>query len=259
VAEFLESWGYLGVFLGIILTGVPLVPMPEELPVVLGGALAGSDTVSWWIMLPVCILAVVIGDGLLYTIGRLWGPHLLKYGWVKRRLLPPDRLERIESNFRKHGIKLLLFARLTPGIRSPIFLTAGLTRMSPARFFLADAIYAVPGVTLLFFLGYWFSGSMVSLINNEVAQVRHIIILLVILGVAGYFLYRFLRRPVVTGDPKDIPPLAVQITHTLKQSTLTVAQLTNKIIHGQGKKVQSGTVGQVGANQEDVKITVAGE
>lgn len=245
MAEFLESWGYLGVFLGIILTGVPLVPMPEELPVVLGGALAGSGAVSWWIMLPLCILAVVLGDGLLYAIGRLWGPHLKEYGWVKRRLLPPERLERIENNFKKHGIKILLFARLTPGIRSPIFFTAGLTRMSPARFFLADAIYAIPGVTLLFFLGYWFSGSMVSLLNNEVAQIRHIIILVVILGVAGYVLYRFLRRPVVTGDPKEIPPLAGQIT----QAIFTVGQVTSKIIHRQGKKVQSGTVFQVGANQ----------
>jgi len=247
VTEFLQSWGYLGVFLGIIVTGVPLVPMPEELPVVLGGALAGSGAASLWIMLPLCIFAVVMGDGLLYTIGRFWGRHLLKYRWVNKHLLPPERLRGIEDNFHKHGIKLLLFARLTPGVRSPIFLTAGLTRMSPLRFFLADAIYAIPGVTLLFFLGYWFSGSMVSLINNEVAQVKNIIILVVILGVGGYFLYRFLRRPIVTGDPKDIPPLAGQITHTITQLTFSVGQGTIKTIFSKGKKVQSGTVFQQGA------------
>jgi membrane protein DedA with SNARE-associated domain len=251
VAEFLQSWGYLGVFLGIIVTGVPLVPMPEELPVVLGGALAGSGTASWWIMLPVCILAVVIGDGLLYTIGRFWGRHLLKYAWVNKHLLPPERLKSIEDNFHKHGIKILFFARLTPGVRSPIFLTAGLTRMSPLRFILADAIYAIPGVTLLFFLGYWFSGSMVSLINNEVAQVKNIIILVVILGVAGYLLYRFLRRPIVTGDPKDIPPLAGQITHTITQLTFSVGQATTRAIFRKGKNDQSGTVFQVrGSHQE---------
>jgi membrane protein DedA with SNARE-associated domain len=252
VADFLQSWGYLGVFLGIIATGVPLMPMPEELPVVLGGALAGSGTASWWIMLPLCILAVVLGDGLLYTIGRFWGRHLLTYAWVNKHLLPPERLASIEENFHKHGIKLLLFARLTPGIRSPIFFTAGLTRMSAARFVLADAIYAVPGVTLLFFLGYWFSDSMVSLINNEVAQVKHIIILVVILAVAGYLLYRFLRRPVVTGDPKDIPPLAGQITHGIKQLTFSVGQATTKTIFRKGKKVQSGTVFQVGASTQGV-------
>lgn len=70
----------------------------------------------------------------------------------------------------------MLFARLTPGFRSPIFFTAGLSRMSPSRFFLADGIYALPGVTLLFFLGYWFSGTMVDLINNEMTQVKHILV-----------------------------------------------------------------------------------
>ena len=48
--EFLQSWGYLGVFVGILATGVGF-PMPEELPVVVGGGLAGSDNATWWIML----------------------------------------------------------------------------------------------------------------------------------------------------------------------------------------------------------------
>ena len=70
MAEFFQSWGYLGVFLGIVITGVPLLPLPEELPVVLGGALAGSGNASLWIMLPLCILAVVIGDGMLSQLAH---------------------------------------------------------------------------------------------------------------------------------------------------------------------------------------------
>ena len=46
--QFLETWGYVGIFLGIVLTGVPMVPMPEELPVIVGGALAGtSEQIHW--------------------------------------------------------------------------------------------------------------------------------------------------------------------------------------------------------------------
>src|SRR5262249_51700908 len=165
IEAILERWGYLGVFVGILLTGIGF-PMPEELPVVVGGGLAGHGTAIWWIMLPVCIVGVVIGDGLLYGIGRLWGPRLLQYNWVKTKLLPPDRLQKIEDNFHKHGIKILLFARMTPGIRAPIFFTAGLTRLSLVRFLIADGIYAIPGVTLLFFLGYWFTEGMINLIKH---------------------------------------------------------------------------------------------
>jgi membrane protein DedA with SNARE-associated domain len=231
VQEFLETWGYIGIFLGIVLTGVPCVPMPEELPVIVGGALAGtSDEIHWFIMLPVCIVAVIIGDGLLYTLGRLWGPRLVEYAWVKRRLLPPERLERIKNNFQVHGIKILLFARLTPGIRGPVFFTAGLTKLSMARFVMADGIYAIPGVSLLFFLGYWFAGSVVSLVA-QVEHVKNILIIIVVVALAGYFLYRFLRKPVVTGDPQDIPPLVEQVTHTIEHVTHNLEQMTTRIIH----------------------------
>ncbi len=236
MTEFLENWGYLGVFVGILLTGVGF-PMPEELPVVVGGGLAAGhpDMIRWWIMLPVCIVGVVIGDALLYGIGRLFGPRLLQYHWVKTKLLPPERLQKIEHNFREHGIKILLFARMTPGIRAPIFFTAGLTRLSLLRFLVADGIYAIPGVTLLFFLGYWFTEGMVNLIQHEVQHVKSIIIIAAILAVAGYFAYRLLRRPVVTGDPHEMPPLVEQVTHTLGQVTHKIEEMTSKIMHPKRK------------------------
>jgi membrane protein DedA with SNARE-associated domain len=232
VEEFLIRWGYPGVFLAIIGTGIGL-PIPEELPIVVGGGVAGStigegeNKIVWWVMLPVCIVGVVIGDALLYGIGRLWGRRLLQLHWVKNRLLPPERLESIERNFHDYGIQILLFARLTPGIRAPIFFTAGFTRLPLIRFVLADAIYAVPGVTILFFLGYWFAGNLVNLLK-DVEHVKSILVLVGILAVAGYFLYRYLRRPVVTGNPTDVPKLVEQVTHTLEQAT-------TKIMHPLGK------------------------
>jgi membrane protein DedA with SNARE-associated domain len=232
VEEFLKSWGYLGIFLGILATGIGF-PMPEELPIVVGGGLAGStagegeNKILWWIMLPVCILGVVIGDTLLYGIGRLWGRRLLQYHWVKKRLLPPERLESIERNFHQYGIQILLFARLTPGIRAPIFFTAGFTRLALIRFILADAVYAVPGVSLLFFLGYWFAGNLVNLLK-DVEHVKSILVLAAILAVAGYFLYRYLRRPVVTGNPTDVPKLVEQVTHTLEQATTRIIHPLSK-------------------------------
>jgi membrane protein DedA with SNARE-associated domain len=180
---------------------------------------------KWWIMLPVCIVAVIIGDGFLYAIGRLWGPHLVEYGWVKKHLLTPERLERIKHNFHEYGIKILLFARLTPGVRAPIFITAGITRISLAKFLLADGIYAIPGVSLLFFLGYWFTDYLnAGLVREEANKIKTVIILVVIIGVALYFAYRFLRRPMVTGDPAEMPHFVEQV----------VEQVTSKIIKPKG-------------------------
>jgi membrane protein DedA with SNARE-associated domain len=236
VEEFLQSWGYVGVFLGIVITGIPFVPLLEELPIVVGGGLAGGGTVLWWLMLPICLLAVVMGDAVLYTLGRFWGPRLLRVNWIRKRVLPPNRLERIEKNFQRHGIKILLFARLTPGFRGPIFFTAGLSRMSQLRFFIADAIYAIPGVTVLFFLGYWFAGSMVNVIKNEVELVKHIVILAVLLALLGYVVYRIVRRPVVTGDPQEVPTLPVDVGQTLQLAKQKLAQVSTRVIHPHEKK-----------------------
>ena len=220
---FLESWGYLGVFVGILLTGLGF-PMPEELPIVLGGALAGGSKAIWWIMLPVCIVGVVIGDSFLYGIGRFWGAKLVERPFVKNHLLTPEKLASITENFHKYGIKILLFARLTPGIRAPIFLTAGITRLPISQFLLADGIYAIPGVSLLFVLGYFFTDSMVQLIEHDFVMFKNTIIVLVVLGVAGYLSYRFLRRPVVTGSPAEMPPLVEPMSHTLDS-------VTDKFLH----------------------------
>jgi membrane protein DedA with SNARE-associated domain len=208
---FLEDWGYLGIFLGIVATGLGF-PMPEELPVVVGGIMAGHGVVRWWLMLPVCIVAVIIGDSCLYWIGRLWGPRLIQYSWVRKHLLTPERLASIEHNFHEYGIRILLFARMTPGIRAPIFVTAGIIRLPVPRFVLADGLYAVPGVSFLFFLGWWFGNGILDLVERA-EHVKFWIVLIVLIAVAGYFAYRFLRKPVLTGDPKEMPPLVGPMTN----------------------------------------------
>ena len=164
-------------------------------------------------MLPVCILGVVLSDGLLYGIGRYFGRRLLKHRLLAR-LLPPDKRRRIERNFHRYGVKILLFARLLPGIPGPIFITAGIMRLPLRRFLLADGIYAIPGVSLLFFLAYWFTTSFKDLVERaeaKVLEVRPLLILIASVAVAVYFLVNFLRRPVSTGDPKELPLIGPQV------------------------------------------------
>ncbi len=223
--DFLAEWGYLGVFLALVGTGLGL-PMPEELPVVAGGAFTGThpDILRWYLMLPVTIAGVIVGDGFLYTIGRFWGPKLLQYDWIKRRVFPPARLAKIEENFQVYGVKLLLFARLTPGVRAPIFFTAGMTRLPLSKFLLADGLYAIPGVSILFFLGWWFGDSVVDFVAGPFEKAKSVIAIVVILAIAGYLVYRAMRKPMVTGDPHEMPPLVEQVTHKLEQ-------VTSKIIH----------------------------
>lgn len=258
-----RAWlGYGGVFLALVAAGLGF-PIPEELPILTAGAMAGhaaeeplppveivaalaGDASSvwpaglpwaaiyytahcepppqripfrWWIFIPVCILGVVVSDGLLYGMGRYWGPKLFDKPWVQR-FCSAEKRERIEENFQKYGALVLLFARFLPAIRSPIFIMAGVMRLSFARFLLADGIYAIPGVTLLFTLAFWFGDQVRELVLRAEGKLKSVVILLALSAVAAYLIYHFLRHPFATGDPeKEMPLVGPQIASKIEQMT----------------------------------------
>ena len=202
-------WACIIAFSCLVAAGIGF-PIPEELPIVGAGIWVGHNAEVGplrWLILPVCIAGVVISDGLLYGIGRYFGPKLLEWRVIKR-LLPPQKREQIESNFHKYGVLTLLFARFLPAIRSPIFITAGIMRLSFAKFVIADGIYAIPGVSLLFFLSFWFGDQFRDLVERaekDLKVIRPLLILLPIAAVAGFLAYHFVRRPVASGDPEEFP------------------------------------------------------
>jgi membrane protein DedA with SNARE-associated domain len=165
-------------------------------------------------MLPLLILGVVMSDGLLYGIGRFWGPRLLDTPWLKR-FIPPERQRRIEDNFHRYGAMVLLFARFLPTIRSPIFITAGIMRLPFQRFLMADLLYAIPGVSLLFFLAFWFGDTFRNLIfsfERRVNGAKPILILAALAAVTAYLIYHFFRHPIATGDPREeLPVIGEQV------------------------------------------------
>lgn len=228
------DYGYIGVFAALILSGFGL-PIPEELPVLTAGGLCGhaETELRWYIMLPVCILGVVIGDGVLYTIGRLWGPKLLANAWVQRKLVPPETRAKIEKGFHDRGILLLLGARLTPGVRSPIFIMAGVLRVPLARFLLADGLYAVPGVSLMFFFAYFFIDQAMA-VFEKLDHYRPFIIVGVLSFVGGIFAHRFLiSRHVATGEKSEVPLINKPIEKVSEAATHAVeatAHLAGKTI-----------------------------
>jgi membrane protein DedA with SNARE-associated domain len=171
----------------------------------------------WWIMLPVCIAGVVLSDTILYSIGRHGGARLLEHHWVQRHLVKPDKRAKIERNFQKYGVKILLGARLLPGIRAPIFIMAGVMRLPMTRFVLADGLYALIGVNLLFWLGFWGGDAFADLVRAAEHKVQSLVRPLLIIGalaaVGAYLLRLYLTRNVVTGDPKEVPVIGEKIIH----------------------------------------------
>src|SRR5262245_30882266 len=121
---------------------------------------------------------------MLYGAGRLWGRRLFDYRWVQR-VINLERRKRFEERMGRHGIRLLLLARLLPPLRTGVFVTAGAIHFPFSKFLAADVGYAVVGVGVFFFGGTW-----------VIESLRHLGHWAAYLGGAAllaYALYRYYR------------------------------------------------------------------
>lgn len=257
------DWVAFGKYAGVVGTLIGSgfgLPIPEEIPVVTAGAMVGHDAqevwhalpvgglaggaafgqymendavglTKWYVMLPLLILGVVLGDSVLYAAGRLFGRRLLHSAFVTRRVLPPDKRAKIEENFRTRGVMILLGARFTPGIRTPVFLMSGVLKLPFSRFLLADGLYAVPGVSLLFWLSYLFTDQFVSAIK-AVERHRPMVLVAVLSAVLGVLAYRFFTtRTLSTGDPAQIPGYAKPVGAAAHAVEVVVEKAVGKTAH----------------------------
>lgn len=223
--ELSDFWPFLVAFGSLVAAGFG-APIPEEFPTIGAGIWVGSHPDFGplrWFILPVCFLGVLISDLMLYGIGWFWGPRILQRRWVQR-MISPQTWQKIEENYHHYGIKALLMVRWLPAIRSPMFISAGVMRLSFPRFVLADGVALMVGHAALFFLAY-FLGDQSMEILKRVENVRPLIVVAVITAVATYLVIHFLKRPVATGAPEDLPPIISQVGHMTEKMTGKMSEM----------------------------------
>lgn len=189
---FESQLGYLGIIVVLALTGVGL-PVPEELPVVIAGVMSAQGSLDPWLALAACILGAITGDSLMYLLGRFFGHSFLYEHPRFAHLLHAERERQIERMIRKHGLKVFFLARFLVGVRSPIYLSAGILRVPFRKFLLADLFCATTVVGTFFGLSYAFADHIVGwfdmLRNFEIT-----LTVVVLLGVGGAALYYWRRH-----------------------------------------------------------------
>jgi membrane protein DedA with SNARE-associated domain len=119
-------YGYAAVFGVLLLCGLGL-PVPEDLSIVAGGIISGLRYTNVYLMLGVCLAGVLIGDSCMFFIGRYFGIKFLDRKIVGK-IITPARYKLITDWLAHYGKGLLFAARFMPGLRSAIFLTAGILR-----------------------------------------------------------------------------------------------------------------------------------
>jgi len=200
--DWLERGSYLGIILFLTLTGIGL-PIPEEVPIVAAGVASKAGALKWYYSLPACLLGALLGDSLMYAIGRFFGARILKEHPWWSGFLTPEREKTIEELLKKHGIKAFFVARFLVGLRSPFYLTAGILRVKYRWFLFADFICASVVIGGFFGLAYLFGDRVTSLIQSAERGLTVAVIAAasVVLAVIAFFSFRKRRIRMLDQDP----------------------------------------------------------
>ena len=149
---FFQQFGYAAVFFVLVICGFG-IPIPEDVTLVAGGVISGLGYTNVHIMFFVGMAGVLVGDGLMFVLGRIYGTQILRFRLIAK-LMPPKRYAQVQQQFDKHGNRVLFVARFLPGLRSPIFLTAGMSgKVSFWQWLIMDGLAALISVPIWIYLG----------------------------------------------------------------------------------------------------------
>ena len=188
---FFSSYGYAAVFLVLFICGFG-VPIPEDITLVAGGIISGLGYTNVHIMLFVGLAGVLVGDATMFCTGRLLGDAMFR-NKIVAKILTPKRYELVQEKFEKHGNWLMFIARFLPGLRSPIFLTAGASRkVTFAQFILLDGFAALISVPIWVYLGY-FGANQREWLMTQIKRGQSGIVFVFVALILGLGIYLFLK------------------------------------------------------------------
>jgi len=184
VISLISSYGYLGMFLGMVLEAVIIV-IPSEAILATGGILAGRGVFSFWGAFFIGLLGSVFCAIAIYFMGYFGGrPFIKKYG--KYFFMKEDDLEKSDSWFNKYGLLAALIGRNFPIIRTLISLPIGIMRLSFSKFLIYTMIGSIPWTFVFVYVGYTLGNNWV-VICDYIAKLKIPIQILLGVLIISYF------------------------------------------------------------------------
>ena len=181
--------GYLVIFVLVLAEAIGL-PVPAAVALVAGGAAAAAHLMRLPAVIGLSILAMLLGDSLLYILGRYMGWTLL--GLLCRVSTNPEScILRSAESFYKRGKVTLVIAKFIPGINTMAPPLAGSMRMRFFQFVRLDFLGASLYASAYIMLGFVFRDFLKS-ITRGFQVAGHAVEEVVVLAVIGYVIYRML-------------------------------------------------------------------
>jgi membrane protein DedA with SNARE-associated domain len=169
------------------------LPMPEDIVLISGGILSARGVCDFYLTNVICFFGVMIGDGAVFTMGRVFGPRVAQWS-IFKMILTDERNAKVSKVFEKYGDKVVFVARFLPGLRTPIFLSAGRFGVPYWKFLALDGFAALISVPAWIYVGYIFGNNLEELETRLHKYQAAVLVGVVVFIIAMICFYRFKNR-----------------------------------------------------------------
>lgn len=173
VVQTIGGLSYAGVFLFSLMANM-LMPVPEEVFILVIGYLGGLGVVKLWISGLLIFLGLSISDMILYHLSRGAGRIV---SFLRRKLVGNSENKSLEI-FRPHINKFIFFSRFFVGFRWIGPVLAGSLSVSRKQFFTYNSFALLIYIPGMLYLGYFFRNKIQELLTHT-DSVKYIVLLAV--------------------------------------------------------------------------------
>ena len=168
------------------------IPVPGETVLIAASVFAGSGRLNVFAVAIVGFAAAVLGDNIGYAIGRFGGRRLVDR-WGRYVFLTPERVDKAEAFFNRHGARIIVIARFVEGLRQANGIIAGIADMHWLRFLACNALGAALWVATWVSVGF-FAGQHITTIYNAITRYSLYAAIIAVIAIAAWVGLHVYRR-----------------------------------------------------------------
>lgn len=152
-----QNWIYVILFAIIFIeTGIVIWPwLPGDSLLFAAGTFCAIGSLNIYLMIPLLIVAAVLGDASNYFIGKYFGERAKQLKFRGKPVLKPEHLAKTHAFYEKYGAKTIVLARFVPIVRTIAPFVAGMGTMTYRKFFsynIIGALLWIPSISVLGFI-----------------------------------------------------------------------------------------------------------
>ena len=150
------TWVYALLFMIIFVeTGLVVMPfLPGDSLLFVVGAMCGAGLMDISMVVPLLVVAAILGDQCNFSIGRYFGPKVFQ--WENSRFFNKHAFNQAHAFYERYGGITIISARFLPFLRTFAPFVAGVADMTRAKFTLFNVVGALLWVVGIVVIGFFF-------------------------------------------------------------------------------------------------------